>query len=140
NMSDGTLRVLGVLLAVLQPGRHSLIAIEEPEATVHPAVSEVLVEVLLDAAHELHVLVTIHSLDILDHKAIEDHQIRAVVHEDGESFIARLSPSSRDSIRERLYTPGELLRHGELMPDPDDRPTPSQLEMFAKASIDADPQ
>lgn len=117
NMSDGTLRVLGLLLAVYQPGPYSVVAIEEPEATVNPAVAEVVVEVLMDAANERQVLLTSHSPDILDYKDLTDTQIRVVAMEHGRTLIAPVSQAGRDAIRERLYTPGELLRSGELSPD-----------------------
>jgi predicted ATPase len=117
NMSDGTLRVLGLLLAVYQPGPYSVVAIEEPEATVHPAVAEVVVEVLMDAANQRQVLLTSHSPDILDYKELTDTQIRVVTMEHGRTLIAPVSQAGRDAIRERLYTPGELLRAGELSPD-----------------------
>ena len=117
NMSDGTLRVLGLLLAVYQPGPYSIVAIEEPEATVNPAVAEVVVEVLMDAANKKQVLLTSHSPDILDYKELTDTQIRVVTMEHGRTLIAPVSQAGRDAIRERLYTPGELLRAGELSPD-----------------------
>jgi predicted ATPase len=117
NMSDGTLRVLGLLLAVYQPHHHSVVAIEEPEATVHPAAAELIMQVLLDAAHERQVLVTTHSPDILDHKELQDHQIRVVTRVRGNTSIAPVSLSGRQAIREKLYTPGELLRNDELNPD-----------------------
>ncbi len=117
NMSDGTLRVLGLLLAVYQPGPYSVVAAEEPEATVNPAVAEVVVEVLMDAANERQVLLTSHSPDILDYKELTDTQIRVVTMEHGRTLIAPVSQAGRDAIRERLYTPGELLRSGELAPD-----------------------
>jgi len=117
SMSDGTLRLLGLLLAVYQRGRHSVIAIEEPEATVHPAITEMVVEVLMDAANEKQILVTTHSPDILDYKELKDQQIRAVTWEEGRTLICPVSQASRDAIRERLYTPGELLRVDELNPD-----------------------
>ncbi len=117
NMSDGTLRVLGLLLAVYQPGEISLVGIEEPEATVHPAVTELVIEVLMDAAQQRQVLLTTHSPDLLDFKALHDRQIRAVTMEDGKSLIAPVDPFTRQAIRERLYTPGELLRNGELRGD-----------------------
>ncbi|MBI4481461.1 MAG: ATP-binding protein, partial [Acidobacteria bacterium] len=107
NMSDGTLRVLGVLLAVYQPGRHSVVAIEEPEATVHPAVTELVVEVIMDAANEKQILLTTHSPDILDQKNLVDTQIRVVTMEQSRTLICPVSQSSREAIRERLYTPGE---------------------------------
>jgi len=117
NMSDGTLRVLGLLLAVYQPGPSSVIAVEEPEATVNPAVAEVVVEVLMDAAHEKQVLLTSHSPDILDYKDLTDNQIRVVAMDHGRTLIAPVSQAGRAAIQERLYTPGELLRSGELSPD-----------------------
>ncbi|MCX5671229.1 MAG: AAA family ATPase [Planctomycetota bacterium] len=117
NMSDGTLRVLGLLLAVYQPGQHSVVAIEEPEATVHPAVTEILVQVLMDASNEHQILLTTHSPDILDQKGLEDTQIRVVSLAKSRTQVSPLSDSSRKAIRERLYTPGELLRAGELGPD-----------------------
>src|SRR3990170_4657275 len=119
NMSDGTLRVLGLLLAVYQPGPYSVVAVEEPEATVNPAVAEIVVEVLMDAAHEKQVLLTSHSPDILDYKELTDNQIRVVAMEHGRTLIAPVSQAGRAAIQERLYTPGELLRSGELSPDPD---------------------
>lgn len=117
NMSDGTLRVLGLLISIYQLGRHSLIAIEEPEATVHPAVTELVTEVLMDASNEKQVLLTTHSPDILDYKYIEDNQIRVVKMERNRTLIAPISQSGREAIRKHLYTPGELLRSGEINPD-----------------------
>jgi predicted ATPase len=117
NMSDGTLRVLGVLLAVCPSSSRSVVAIEEPEATVHPAAAEVVMEVLMDAAKEKQVLVTTHSPDLLDQKDLTDNQIRVVTMRKGTTLIAPVSQSSREAIRERLYTPGELLRSDELNPD-----------------------
>jgi predicted ATPase len=117
NMSDGTLRVLGLLLAVYQPGPYSVVAVEEPEATVNPAVAEVVVEVLMDAAKQKQVVLTSHSPDILDYKELTDTQIRVVTMDHGRTLIAPISQAGREAIRERLYTPGELLRYGELNPD-----------------------
>lgn len=117
NMSDGTLRVLGLFLAIYQSSRPSVIAVEEPEATVHPAAAEVVIESLMDAANERQILVTTHSPDILDYKDIEDSQIRVVTMSRGNTNISEASEASRKAIRDRLYTPGELLRVNELNPD-----------------------
>lgn len=119
SMSDGTLRLLGLLLAVYQPSRASVLAVEEPEATVHPAVAQLVTEILLDAAHDRQVLVTTHSPDILDAKGLSDDQIRVVSQRHGRTIVAPLSKASRQAIRDRLYTPGELLRINELDEDAD---------------------
>jgi len=117
NMSDGTLRILGLLLAVNQPGYQPVIAIEEPEATVHPAVTELIVEILVSASKERQILLTTHSPDLLDYKGIQDSQIKVVTMEKGKSLISDLAKSSREAIKQHLYTAGELLRLDELNPD-----------------------
>lgn len=118
-MSDGTLRLLGLLLAVYQPSRPSVLIIEEPEATVHPAVAQLVTEILVDASHDRQLLVTTHSPDILDAKELSDDQIRVVTQRQGRTIVAPLSKASRQAIRDRLYTPGELLRINELDDDAD---------------------
>lgn len=130
NMSDGTLRVLGLLLALYQPGSPTVVGIEEPEATVHPAVAELIVQVLIDAARERQVLFTTHSPDILDYKGLADTQIRIVTTEQNRTLICPLSEASREAVRERLYTPGELLRAGELTPGVPAGSSGQQLDLF----------
>lgn len=78
NVSDGTLRMLGLLVAVYQLGPTAVLGIEEPEATVHPAVTEQILEVLRDAARLRQILITTHSPDLLDFRDIEDDQLRVV--------------------------------------------------------------
>lgn len=137
NMSDGTLRVLGLLLAVYQPGDHSVVAIEEPEATVHPAAAETLVEIFLDASAEKQILVTTHSPDLLDCKEISDDRIRIVTKEKNQTWISPVSSASRDAIRDRLYTPGELLRSNELNPDTQvSKMAAKQLSLFSELNAE----
>ncbi len=117
NMSDGTLRVLGLLLALYQSAELSLIGIEEPESTVHPAVSDLLIEVLQDAANRRQILFTTHSPEILDEKLLSGDQIRVVEAIKGNTIISPLTESNREVIRRKLYTPGELLRSDEIEAD-----------------------
>jgi len=117
NMSDGTLRLLGLLLAVYQDNRSPLIAIEEPESSVHPAITELIVQVLVDAARERQILITTHSPDLLDSEDLRDDQIRVVSCEHNRTTIAPLSEFGREAVRDGLYSAGELLRLNELNPD-----------------------
>ncbi|MGB6064527.1 MAG: AAA family ATPase [Desulfomonilaceae bacterium] len=118
DMSDGTLRVLGLALSVLQP-LPKVVGIEEPEATVHPALLEMIMEILMGASNEKQVLITTHSPEILDQKELEDSQIRMVYWKKGQTVIAPLSVSTREVVREGLYSPGELLKMDEIRPDED---------------------
>ena len=116
-MSDGTLRTLAILLALYQVGSHSLIAIEEPESTIHPGAAEVLYQAMRDAARSRQIIITTHSDNILDNKAVVDLQLRVVTMESGRSLISRVSEGSREAIRESLFTAGQLLRSNELNAD-----------------------
>lgn len=117
NVSDGTLRMLGVLLAVYQPGEASVLGIEEPETSVHPAVTEQIVEVLRDASRRRQVIATTHSPDLLDFGEVDAEWLRIVTKHQNATLIATLADSSRDAVKEHLYTSGELLRSGELIGD-----------------------
>ena len=136
NMSDGTLRAFGVLVALFQGAGNGtsdrrLVGIEEPEVALHPAAAEVLIDSLRDAAEHTQVLVTSHSPELLDNQAISDDSIVAVVADHGESRIGPLDDVGRSALRDRLYTAGELLRMNQIEPDPArSRLEPRQLELF----------
>ncbi len=136
NMSDGTLRALGVLIALFQgfdsgkPVRRC-IGIEEPEVALHPAAAGVLIDGLRDAAEQAQILVTSHSPDLLDDNEIPDEAIIAVVAEHGESRIGPLDDVGRSALRDHLYTAGQLLRMNQLRPDPSVfELRPEQLHLF----------
>lgn len=120
NMSDGTLRALGVLTALLQGNvdySPTLIGIEEPETALHPAASAALREALVRASKTAQVLVTSHSPDLLNDRDIEPDAVLAVVSEAGETKIAPLDEASRQVMRDHLFSAGELLRMDQLAPD-----------------------
>jgi predicted ATPase len=117
NMSEGTLRVLGFLLAAYQPVPPSVLVIEEPEANIHPAAAEVVTSVLIDVSRRAQVLVTTHSPEVLDYDDLSDEVFRVVAKTDARTAIAPVSAASRQAIREHLYSPGELLRINELGAD-----------------------
>lgn len=123
NMSDGTLRALGVLVALFQSrnGTHPwipLVGIEEPEAALHPAAAGVLRDSLLDASQLRQIVVTSHSPDLLDDPDLDSKSILAVVAKDGITQIGPIDEADRTVLRDNLYTVGELLRLNQLGPDP----------------------
>jgi predicted ATPase len=120
NMSDGTLRALGVLTALFQGNQdHApmLIGIEEPETALHPAASAALREALSQASMRSQIIVTSHSPELLDDRSMAPEQLLAVVSEGGETKIAPLDVASGQVMRERLFSAGELLRLNQLAPD-----------------------
>jgi predicted ATPase len=138
NMSDGTLRALGVLTALFQSSNGTgkkvpFVGIEEPEVAVHPGAAGVLRDGLRTASKATQIAVTSHSPDLLDDKDIRDENILAVVNRNGETKIALPDEAGRSAIRDRLYTAGELLRLNQLEPDEAavDKIPPIQLDLFA---------
>ena len=74
-MSDGTLRFLGQLVALLSPNPPTLACFEEPENCIHPGLLELVVDVFKSASRKIQVLVTTHSPDLLNFLASEELMI-----------------------------------------------------------------
>ncbi len=135
NMSDGTLRVFGILVALFQ-GDHdalkrvSLVGIEEPELALHPAAAGVLLDGLQDAAEKTQVIVTSHSPDLLDDKNLDVNSILAVEAQDGNTAIAPVDDASKSVVQDRLFTIGELLRSNQLQPEPEALSAAKEKQLF----------
>lgn len=139
SMSDGTLRALGVLTALLQGNPDyapTLIGIEEPETALHPAGSAALRAAVTQASRDTQIIVTSHSPDLLDDIDIDIDSLLAVVSEAGETHLAPLDGASRSVLRDHLFSPGELLRQGQLAPDRESirAQASCQLELFGGTS------
>lgn len=120
NMSDGTMRALGILTALFQGNRDhapSLIGIEEPETALHPAASAALRDALALAKQRTQIIVTSHSPDLLNDPCIPADALLSVVSIEGETKIAPLDQASRQVMQDHLFSAGELLRLNQLAPD-----------------------
>jgi predicted ATPase len=124
SMSDGTLRALGALVAVgqssLQGAHASLVGIEEPETSLHPAAAAALMDGLREATEHTQVIITSHSPDLLDQMNLETDNLLAFAFQDGVTQIGPIDQASLSAIGDHLYTPGELLRMDQLEPDQED--------------------
>jgi predicted ATPase len=122
NMSEGTLRAFGVLLALFQPSTEDnpipFVAIEEPERGIHPAAMGVILDAIKVAAASRQIIATSHSPDLLDRPDIDSDSILAVTSIEGKTVIGPIDDSGRSVLRDRLYTVGELLRKNQLQPSP----------------------
>ena len=114
DMSDGTLRTLGILVAAYQRPAPSLIAIEEPEASIHPGALGVILDVLRDAKRSSQIVVTTHSPDLLDAKWIKDRHLRLVSWDEGITRVDAMAPSVKRAMAKQLFGAGELLRSNAL--------------------------
>lgn len=121
-VSDGTIRAAAVLAALFQlavvDGRIPLIGIEEPEIALHPAAAGVLFDALTEASEQVQVVVTTQSPDLLDRDDLDVSAVRAVSMEDGMTVIGEIDGASRQIVKNKLYTLGELMRGNQLVPEP----------------------
>ncbi len=119
SMSDGTLRGLAVLLALLQSagdGRASLVGIEEPELVLHPRALAAVMDAIVEASASTQTFVTTHSVELLDHDELPHRSVFPVELIGGESRIDSLDDACVAAIEAGDFTVGELLKMGQAAP------------------------
>lgn len=128
SMSDGTIRATAVLAALFQPesldGRVPLVGIEEPELALHPSAAGVLFGALDEASDHVQVIATSHSADLLDREDLDLLAIRVVTMQDGLTMIGEVDGASRETVKRKLFTLGELMRSDQISPAPVDDGSP----------------
>ena len=108
--SDGTLRILGILVALHQYPPRSFVAVEEPELTVHPGVLSALADELLEASQRSQILVSTHSPDLISRLPVES--LRVVEGSASGSSIRPVSGEQLQAVNDLLFSSGDLLRLG----------------------------
>jgi predicted ATPase len=114
-ISDGTLRILGILLALYQTPHPSLMVIEEPEQTVNPALLAVLADAFRECSERTQLLITSHSPHLVDLFPTEN--IRVVTMQDGETRIAKIRASQQEAIKEHLLSLEQIMAAEGLQPE-----------------------
>jgi predicted ATPase len=106
--SDGTLRMLGILVALYQNTSGSFIGIEEPELTLHPGALGLLSDVLHEASGRGQLLLTTQSPDLISR--FTANELRVVEKVEGITEIGPIDEAQRETINEQLFSAGDLLR------------------------------
>jgi len=106
-LSDGTLRVLGLLTALYQVPKPTMIGLEEPEQTVNPGILTVLADSVKEVARRTQIFITTHSPNFLDH--FDPSSVKTVELIGGRTRVENVSPRQIEAVKERLFTLGELL-------------------------------
>lgn len=120
SVSAGTLRLLGILVALFQDGESGkLVGIEEPEMALHPGAAAGLADAFREASDLRQLLCSSHSPEIMDNAGRDPENLIAVLTVHGESRVAHPDKTSRDAIRQHLLTPGELFQQRILRPAPE---------------------
>ena len=116
--SDGTLRLLGLLVALYQRPAPLLIGIEDPDLAIHPGLLGVLADVLREGALNFQLLVTTHCPDLIDQLSTEDLRVVELV--GGNTAVGPVTRSQEQAVKEHLFSPGELHRMEGLRLDGQD--------------------
>ncbi|MCP4660260.1 MAG: AAA family ATPase [bacterium] len=106
--ADGTLRVAGIITALLQDAALRVIGLEEPELTVHPRALPLVCDYIKEAADRSQVILTTHSPDLLDQLDVD--QVRVVERHNGATSVAPLDGNQRELVRAHVLTLGEVFR------------------------------
>jgi predicted ATPase len=113
-LSDGTLRVFGILLALYQTPAPRLLVIEEPEQTVHPGALGVLVDAIREASETTQIVLTTHSPHLVDH--FKPDEIRIVSLDDGLTKVSRIKATQIEAVKQRLMSLEEFMLAEGLQP------------------------
>lgn len=111
-MSDGTLRFLGILTALLTRPQNSLIVIEEVDNGLHPSRSNLLLNMLKEIGSErkIDILVTTHNPALMDELGPEMIPFIVVAHREKESGESKLTLLEDISNLPKLLASGPLGR------------------------------
>ncbi len=116
-LSDGTLRFLAILAALLAPTPPSLLCLEEPELGMHPDAVALLAKLLVEASSRMQLVVATHSDALLS--ALTDRIGSVLVCENnGNGTMLERLDAERLAHWLDEYRLGDLWRMGELGGNP----------------------
>ncbi len=115
-VSQGTLRGLGILLALRQQPVPSLVLVDEVENSVHPSALGVLLDAAEASVDRARIVFTTHSPEVLDHTAVSGERVRVVDWREGTGSVFRLNAETVGAVSD-IETVGSMLRSNALWPD-----------------------
>ncbi|MGI9492050.1 MAG: AAA family ATPase [Geminicoccaceae bacterium] len=87
-LSDGTLRYLLLIAALLTPRPPSMLVLNEPETSLHPSLLEPLARLIVKASERSQIIVVSHARPLVDALAMEEQSaVYELTKELGETII-----------------------------------------------------
>lgn len=125
-LSDGTLRLVAILSALLTAERGSTLVIEEIDNGIHPSRAELLVKLLhkIGTERKVDIICTTHNPALLDAFGLSMLPFIAMVYRDPETGTSQVKNLDEIEHYERIITKGSL---GDLI-------TKGRFESVLKAS------
>ena len=105
-LSDGTLKVLAILVEIITLNPSSTIIIEEPEAQIHPAMLSKLLNEIETYTYGQNLILSTHSPQVVSWASQE--KINLVHRKDGKTFVRKLGEAQIHNVIEYLSEEGDL--------------------------------
>lgn len=111
-MSDGTLRFLAILTALLTRPKSSLLVVEEVDNGLHPSRAKLLLEVLqaVGSQRGVDVLVTTHNPALLDAMGNKMVPFITIAHRDPNTGVSVLTLMEEVTLLPKLLAQGQIGR------------------------------
>ncbi len=106
-LSDGTLRVLSILIEIIPSSSESTtIIIEEPETQIHPGMLEKLLKEIEAYTFEENLILSTHSPQVVAWTSPK--KINLVYRNDGRTSVRKLNEKEIQKVTDYLYEEGDL--------------------------------
>ena len=113
-ISDGSLRLLGLLTSIYQGSPPQTIALEEPEQNINPGFLGIIADAVKEFAKERQVLITTHSPHLVDY--FDVNSVFAVELKADGTRVGKVAASQVEAVKQKLFTVGELMTTEGLLP------------------------
>jgi ABC-type cobalamin/Fe3+-siderophores transport system ATPase subunit len=105
-LSDGTLRILSILVALIKSSSISTTIIEEPEMQIHPGLLEKLLNEIGAYTFEENLILSSHSPQVV--AWTDPNKINLVYRQDGRTYIRKLGENDIHQVTRYLQEDGNL--------------------------------
>lgn len=95
-LSDGTVSLLAIIIALYFETLSNIIILEEPERNIHPKLLSSILSAAEDVSNEKQIVITTHNPEFLRHVKIENVRL---IQRDANGFTLTSSPSNSDRIK-----------------------------------------
>lgn len=105
-LSDGTLRILSILVEIINLNPIATIIIEEPETQIHPGMLARLLNEIEAYTFEKNLILSTHSPQVVAWTSPEN--INLVHRKDGQTFVQKLNEDEIHNVIEYISDEGDL--------------------------------
>lgn len=95
-LSDGTVSLLAIIIALYFEELSNVIILEEPERNIHPKLLSSLLESAEDVSEEKQVIITTHNPEFLKHAKIDNVRL---VQRDADGYTLISTPGNSEAVR-----------------------------------------